>query len=251
LGELLAQSEPRSVDFCQELPGIQAAVLDDGELEAGLSARSWVSGFWYGGSAALPQDVTATYAAAWLPNGIYFYMRVVDPRAAAGSTVSAHCGPGVEFYVDADGRYSAPPLYDDPGSTHVLVAAPMAGGPPPLAQKSRGIGPLGLWAGAFGGRRVEDAYVIEAVLTAADLDLAEWSLGPGSSVGIDFALNVASGTLPSLAELDCSGRLGQSVLQAAPEPCDCTGYDEARCLAEDCRAPWLNVLAFCNPTLLP
>src|SRR4029077_15936789 len=112
-------------DYCLQLPALPQAPQFDGVLDCGpslidLPAIGWTA------SQALPSDNHARYAAAWRPDGLYFYVEVDDMLRlpALASDVDPWCGDGVELYADSNGNYVSAPDYDDPGAMQLLAVAP-------------------------------------------------------------------------------------------------------------------------------
>jgi hypothetical protein len=112
-------------DYCLQLPALAQAPALDGVLDCGptlidLPALGWNS------SQSMPSDTHARYAAAWRPDGLYFYVEVDDPLrlSALASDVDPWCGDGVELYADADGKFYSAPDFDDPGTMQLLAVAP-------------------------------------------------------------------------------------------------------------------------------
>ena len=230
-------------DYCLQLPALPQAQILDGTLDCGptlidLPVMGWNS------SGSLPSDNHARYAAAWRPDGLYFYVEVDDPvlLPALASDTNPWCGDGVELYADADGKYSLAPDFDDPGTMQLLAVAPARDASTMLAEDalyhSRSNARAYIWDKA---RHVMVArtggYALEAFIAAADLELDTWQLAAGGSVGFDIAINVS---IPNEAaqKVECGYNLGQYYLRLSRTPCS----------NDNCR-PFSNVAAFCNPVL--
>lgn len=189
-----------------------------------------------------PPDATAQYAVAWRPDGLYFFVRVLDPSLVpAEPSEFSWQGDEVELYMDSDGTYAAPPAYDNPGARQITIAAP------PDAQSSAARaqlwfpGALGTtdWSStAFRAYGTPDGYVVEAFVTGPDLGLSTLTLAEGGRVGMDLSIGVS---YPADRGADAGGsgnRLGQYYLRVA-DP-DAGGG-----------VPPFNPRAFCSPTLAP
>jgi hypothetical protein len=142
----------------------------------------------------LPADVWARVAVAWFGRGLYFFVHVNDPtRDPAPAGLPAFCGDAVHLFVDTDGRYAAPPRYDEPGTRQFQVAAPSNG-----TQTSRRGDVYGFnsYVGPFTSTRfvatpVKDGYTVEAFIDGADLGVAGWALSEGERAG--YSLSVTLG----------------------------------------------------------
>jgi hypothetical protein len=237
----------RALDFCEQLPELPDEPVLDGELDCGPQLRDLPQRGWTG-TGALPAEQRARYAVAWRPNGLYFFVEVDDPerRPAPASEGKPWCGDGVELYADADGRFTAPPAYDDPGTMQLLAAAPAPSDAvaraPDVRFHTRSEADVGEWSDARHGTWPRDGgYVLESFVTAEELALTELHLTAGGRVGIDVAIDVsvASAAGDQTGQADCGFRAGQYFLRVAAEPC----------ASESCR-PYTNVSAFCTPMLL-
>ena len=241
----------RALDYCEQLPALREEPVMDGQLDCGpelvdMPQRGWT------GAGEPPANQRARYAVAWHPNGLYFYVEVDDPERLPASQQEGRpwCGDGVELYADADGRFSAPPGYDNPGTMQLLAAAPAqqpdAPRAPDVRFHTRSEAEQGAWSGARHGMWPRDGgYVLEGFVTAEDLDLPRLALAVGRRVGIDVGVNVSFASTDTPAEsdadagaADCALRAGQYFLRVASEPCS----------LETCR-PYMNVGAFCTPML--
>lgn len=226
-------------DYCQTIPALPAPPVIDGALDARLNLVS-ITPLGWSGSTPEPGHTTASLAAAYRPDGLYVFVRVVDPNRlppAAGGY--AWEGDGVELYADDDGMYLAGPLYDDPGSVQIITSAPgddstaVASG-----QRFRDTVDLGPWTSSgFRAFPTSDGYVLEAFLTAADLDLPGWSLSSGGQVGFNVSINVSGLDEQVGTDAGLQGsRLGQYFLHVGGDAC--------------AGRPYCSSTAFCNPRLV-
>jgi hypothetical protein len=231
-----------ATDYCSEIPELKSEPKIDGHQECGptllpLSPRGWTS------DSALPTDQSASIAVAWRPNGLYVYVQVKDPLRIA-SIGSPWCGDAAEIYLDADGTTKHPAQYDSPGAIQLIAAAPAQDGASSETGDQRYRAPIknpvGRWSSPRHGIfATEDGYVLEALVTAEDLDLPALMFKRGTSIGFDIGINVSVGTASANGdEQDCPKRLGQYFLRVWDGPC--TG--------ESCR-PYLDTRAFCKPKL--
>jgi hypothetical protein len=225
-------------DACTALPRLTGTPVIDGLPDCSVALSPLTPVGWTGGAAE--PDVVAQYAAAWLPGGLYVYVLVTDPSAVAPRpSEPVDSGDGVEIYFDADGRYDSPPLYDEPGTRRIVVAAPVdATATAPrveiftdrarageVASERR----YGVFPRSFG-------YVVEAFVTARDLGLSSLGLSAGGSVGWGLALDVS---YPDASTTGPDGhRLGRYFLHT----------DAA---SAGSGVPVDDVGAFCTATLMP
>jgi hypothetical protein len=228
--------EPMSnPDYCNGFPALGSVPVLDGEIDCALTLAPVVSARWTG-PGVLPSDISAQYAAAWYPNGIYVYIDVTDPtREPAPDPNNPYCGDGVEIHLDNDGLFSSAPRYDNPGTIQLVAMAPMND------TESRSVGSmyrdtnrLGDWNPTrFATYPRPGGYRLEAMVTAEDLGLTTWDLMVAGRIGFDLSINV-SGT-PS----GCGTRLGQYFLRIYTA-------GSAPCRGE----PHCDVRAFCTPELI-
>jgi hypothetical protein len=134
------------------------------------------------------------------------------------------------FRVDADGIYGAPPAYD-PATRQIIIAGAVSGRT--ARAETYAVPPTGVtWTSTqFASFPAADGYVVEALVTAADLGIPSWDLVSGNKVGFDLGLNL-SGATPDAGTQGT--RIGQFFLKAEATP---TGH------------PFQSVTAFCNPVL--
>jgi hypothetical protein len=229
-----------AVDPCTTVPRLPDPPVLDGRLDPCLVPSPITPVAWT--DTGVP-NVTARAAVAWRADLLYVYIEVDDPALhPAGMTDDAYCGDGVEVYVDDDGTFAAAPDYDVPGTSQLIVAAPVNESSV-STQASR-------WAAGAGelpwpGRRMvmrgrPGGYALEVFVDANALGLSSWSLAAGDRVGFDLSINVstADGT-PTGDPADCGSRLGQFFLAATPDPTPCGGL------------PFCDARVFCRPTLAP
>jgi len=217
-------------DWCTEVPELPAPPVIDGELECGLITRLVAPQAY---NLTSTPDSTVEYAIAWSADGLYFYAAVHDPvilPAPMGDPPWE--GDSLELYVDSDGVYGAPPAYD--AATRQLVIAAPDGAMVSTRAEVYAVPPTGVaWTSKqFAAYPRPDGYVVEAVVTAADLGLASWPLAAGSHIGFDLGLNVSAETADGGTQ---GTRIGQYFLRVDPSA---TGH------------PFQNVAAFCNPALV-
>jgi hypothetical protein len=227
-----------STDYCTTLPSLPEAPVIDGVVDCSLPLIAIVPVGWTGGAAA--SDATAQYAAAWRPDGVYFFVQVHDPTLVpADPTEPAWQGDAVEIYVDSDGVFAAPPAYDNPGTRQFVVSAPSSS----QASVARGeihytgsTGTIAWTSTQFRAYATTDGYVVEAFVAGPDLGLSPLALAPGGRVGQDLSIDVS---YPADRGPDAGGfgnRMGQYFLRVG---------------APDAGAglPPFDVRAFCTPTL--
>ncbi len=223
------------VNYCTALPFLPAPPVIDGVLDCGPTLIPIVAVGWTG-PGVVPAGNSAMLAAAWRPDGLYFYVAVTCPSLIlADPGEYAWEGNGVELYVDHDGLFPNSPMYDSDGGTSQLVTeAPDSGtSTSTTGEIWRNAAYLGPWTSStfelFG---TPTGYVLEAFVAAADLDLVTWSLSPGGMVGLNVAVNV---TYASPTTTGNNGhRLGQFFMYLGPPPAG---------------GPFSDVRSFCTPTL--
>jgi len=227
-----ASTVKRVSDECTEVPALPVAAFIDGLPECGLPVYD-VAPTDFDGDASAP-DAVASYGVAWRSNGVYFFVRVTDPTAVPPDpSEPASFGDGVELFLDADGVFTAPPAYDNPGTRRFVVAAPSS------ASKAEARGEV--WSGgteiaaswdssSFRAYPKSFGYVVEAFISARDLGLPRVDLAAGSSIAWDLAINVS---YPTPGQTGASGhRLGRYFLHGGTP------------------SPETGVTAFCRPDLL-
>lgn len=225
-----------SSDYLTGLPPLAADPTVDGALEPGLTAVALPLDHWSGGDPQ-PAGFSATFAIAWRPGGLYFFVRVVDPsRYPAPVTDPVWCGDSVELYVDHDGVLDD---YSAPGTRQLIMAAPEDDTTP----RSRGevyanTVLLGTWnPDHFVAVPQPGGYTAEGFIDAADLGLSSWPLQEGQSVGVDISVNVSQDVATTGA---CTQRLGQYFLTVEAMPAPDAGNP----------LPYFNPSAFATPALV-
>ncbi len=187
-----ACSVAQVVDYCATLPFLPAAPVIDGMPDCAIALQTLTPVDWTGG--ATPPDATVEYAVAWRPDGLYFFVRVHDPSLVpAEPSEFSWEGDGVELFVDSDGVYMAPPAYDTPGTKQFTIAAPGdARSSVARAEVWSGSpGPLAWTSSAFRAFGAPDGYVVEALVSGADLGLSSLTLAAGGTVGMNLSIDVS------------------------------------------------------------
>ena len=222
------------VDYCSALPSLPAPPVIDGRLDCGPALLPIVPVSWTG-PGVVPAGNSAKLAAAWRPDGLYVFVEVTDPELIpADNGDPPWYGDGAEIYVDNDGLFPNSPAYDTANTTVQLVteAPATATSTSQIAETYRAQNASGPWTSttfeAFG---TPTGYVLEAFVTAPDLDLTTWALAPNQNIGFDIAVNVS---YPSTTPGTQGHRLGQYFLFVAPPPAG---------------GPYVDVRSFCTPTL--
>jgi hypothetical protein len=209
-------------------------------VEPGLPLRPVNPRGWTG-DVPLPAHVSAEYALAWLPSGLYAFVSV---RGVEGTPAPLdqhpYCGDAVELFVDTDGLYENPPAYDAAGTMQFVAAAPGSDPSAHRGRRYRQTAVVSEWqATSFGTFRTGSGYVLEALVTAEDLDVPAWSLTAGGGVGVSLAIDVGATDDMTLPANACGSRLGQYFLHVP------TGATET------CSAPYCSTSAFCPASLAP
>lgn len=202
---------PASLDVCTAFGALPAPPVIDGVLECGVPL--WTMPVVVAsGPGPLPANVGATVAAAWRPDGLYFFVTVTGAgpdRYPAPSSEVAWCGDAVELFVDHDGVFPNAPSYNDPGTAQLVAMAPAATDQVSTSgQVFRDGALIEAWNGQFVAHATDDGFTVEAFVTAADLGLTSWTLGAGDNVGLDISVDLGSSQDPG----DCA-RLGQFTIQ--------------------------------------
>ena len=228
-------------DYCTTLPSLPVAPVIDGTADCNVALQPMPELGWTGGSTV--QDAHAEFALAWRPDGLYVFVHVRDPSLVpADTTRSVWQGDALEIYVDADGAYTAPPAYDNPGTRQLVVGAPTtaAGSAARGAQYAAGHAEVeGVWSStAFRAYGRSDGYVIEAFIAAADLGLSTWKLAAGGKVGIDLSIDVSYSADQGADAGGFGNRVGQYFMRL--------GQVNGTSVL-----PPFDVRAFCNPSLVP
>jgi hypothetical protein len=188
---------------------------------------------------SLPADASMRFAAAWFDGGLYVFAEITDPnRYPALGSDDVFMGDGIDLYVDHDGVFNAPGVYDDPGTRSLAVAAPVDAAT--SSTRAEIYMPF-VYIGSWGGGEciavpTAQGYRIEVMITAATLGLSSWSPSPSAPLAFDLGHNVS---FPA-GETSIEGRrLGHYFVQAA---------DGADGDFED--YPFYNSGVFCSPTLV-
>jgi hypothetical protein len=232
-------------DYCQQIPELPTDPVIDGRVDADLKVVELTPVGWTAkdGSSMPPAQNTASYALAWRPNGLYVYIRVVDPnRLPAPLGPNIWQGDGVEIYVDDDGTFAHAPKYDNPGTIQLIAAAP-SDDVHPVAAAWRwrdGSSDEGQWTSKqFSTFPTANGYVFEGLIQRDALDLTNWTLASGGKVGVDLSINVSALDNQLDAGVPLDGyRLGQYFLR--------TGQDNGSCAGR----PYCSASAFCTPDLI-
>lgn len=209
--------------YCERIHRLASAPVIDGVLDAGLPLQDLAKTFVRIPAdnppefSTLPSDVSLRFAVAWFDTGLYFFGEVTDPdRYPALVSMDEWLGDGFEVYVDHDGVFAAPGVFDNPGTRTLTVAAPANDTDPStrggIFRPGTRQGP---WRGDFIAVPKGYGYDVELVVVAADLGLKTWNLQPGDSLGFDLSHGVS---FPA-GEVGSEGRrLGHYFLQIAPNP---------------------------------
>lgn len=229
-------------NYCQSIPRLQRNPVIDGVVDSDLNLVALTPAGWTG-QGSLPDHTTASFALAWRPNGLYVFMRVVDPnRLPPKDGRPIWEGDGAELYFDVDGLFPTAPTYENPGMIQIIVAAPADDTTPSTAsQRFRNATPQGAWMSArFAAFPSADGYVLEGLLQADAVDATALVLQSGNVVGIDLGVNVSvldEHVGDAGATLD-NRRLGQYFLHVTDPVNGCGGQ------------PYCTPAALCTPTLV-
>jgi hypothetical protein len=226
-----------ALDDCTGIVRLPAPPVIDGVLDCGVPLWRMPLQGW-SGPGTIPPTVLANLAVAWRPDGLYFFVSVTGlgpMRYPPPAGTWPWCGDGVELYVDDDGQYSNPPLYDNPGTIQLIAEAPSN----MITSTSTGVRyrdgmEVAPWTGGFTVVRTGDGFDAEAFVVASDLDLSTWTLAANGAVGMDVAVDIGD---PANQTATCP-RLGQFSIQLPVTDASCP---KAAC----------NVNEFCTPQLEP
>lgn len=204
----------------------------DGALEEGLRLHPFEPKDW-SGPEPLPEGFAVAYALAHRPDGLYVFVRVEGTGVhPAPETSHPYCGDAVEIFVDSDGVYDEPGRYDAAGSMQFVIGIPETTSSSPRTRLYRQTVTVrdadSLDRFAF---RTEQGFAVEVFLRAHDLDLDEWNLAPGRTIGFNLAIGLGR-TLDGSETDGCAGRLGQFFL----------AVDQANV---DCPYPYCSTASFC------
>jgi hypothetical protein len=186
-----------ALDFCTVLPALASPPTIDGVLEPGLTLRAIDPAEWFGAGTGIPAGQSARWAAAWRPDGVYVYVEVVDPtRLPAPAGEFRWCGDGAEVYVDDNGLWLNPHVYDDPGTRQLVVAAPADGttvvhGGEAWCSTCGDTVPRQLPGAPFVAVPRQGGYAVVTFVGAYEIARSTWSLAAGDHVGLDVAVNVS------------------------------------------------------------
>jgi hypothetical protein len=232
-----------SLPYCDTLHRLETVPLIDGVLDRGPPLQDWAPvGFVPdNGLGAEYQsktsEVSARFAAAWVESGLYFFVVVTDPDMNPAPLGDLEWrGDSMEIYVDHDANFASPGTYDAVGTRQFIIAAPAdmtsdgdrAGSFEPETR-------IEDFSGQWVSKVSAGGYVVEALVSASDLGLSDFSLSVGSSVAFDLSHNIS---LPLGESGDQANLLGQYFLKIAePE----TGSEEDY--------PYTNSAVFCTPEL--
>jgi hypothetical protein len=225
-------------DYCAALPALTHPPQIDGALECGLTLAPVPPAGWRGPSDAPGES--ASYAAAWSPQGLYVYVEVHGGSAPHTAEQPIFCGDAVELFVDSDAQWNDDGSYDPSGTMQFVIAAPAIGAAAPAMDAQRFVQgkPQGAWVTpALRVSALADGYSVEALIGGADLGLWQWSPATqlGFSIGLDLAPAAgAAGPSPS----GCAEQAGQFFLRVTDPHADCDG------------GPWCDTHAFCSAQLL-
>jgi hypothetical protein len=226
----------RATDYCSALPRLPAVPVIDGALDCGLPLMRMPHAAWNG--ASTPSEAHRTQLAfAHRPDGLYVYIEVRGQAPAPHPELDPiYCGDAIELYVDADGVLAADGSYDVPGTMQFVVAAPASLAAPNTHAE---LFTSGVWQDTWLSTQyqlvwLEDGYVLEALIAAADLGLPSWA--PATAIGIDVVIDVAGAA--GSPDLRCGLQLGQYFWRvSALTPSGCDGE------------PWCDTRALCTPQL--
>lgn len=228
---------PPTLDDCSGIVALPAPPVIDGVLDCGVPLWPMPLQAW-SGSSPPPSTVEAKLGIAWRPDGLYFFVRVTGlgpTRYPPPPSTDPWCGDAIELFIDNDGMYANPPLYDDPGTIQVIAEAPSD----TMTSISTGATyrdgtEIAPWTGQYTVVRTNDDFDGEAFIVASDLGLSSWSLALNGEVGMDVAIDLGD---PAAQTSSCP-RLGQFTIQD-PDT-------DASCSVAAC-----NVYEFCSPQLVP
>ncbi|HVU01260.1 MAG TPA: hypothetical protein VHE30_05895 [Polyangiaceae bacterium] len=227
-------------DPCARVSRLPASPTFDGLLDCGLEAHPIPTT----NSLGDVQGSSASYAVAWRPDGLYFYVEVKTSRVVpAASADPVDLGDAVELFADADGTFPPPPPphYDATGTRRLVISAPENR----VASRAQGeidahlqVGFPKPWLSTlFRAFPTNDGYVVEAFVVGADLGVSPWLLSAGNEIGFDVGVDVSSEGADAGTD---GGRPGGRYF---------VSFAGAGHTVDD--APDVNPEAFCKPTLDP
>jgi hypothetical protein len=165
-----------ALDYCAQLPALTHPPQIDGIVECGLTLAP-VKPVGVRGLTDAPNQ-SASYAAAWSPQGLYVYVEVHGSAAAPHPPDQPiFCGDAVELFVDSDAKFDDTGAYKTNGTMQFVVAAPAPGAAGAMdAQRFVQGKPQGAWVTpALRVSARSDGYSVEALIGGADLGLWQWS----------------------------------------------------------------------------
>lgn len=227
-----------SVASCDALPRLAHEPFIDGELECGLALTPMPTNVY---TNALPEWAGASYAVAWTPAGLYFFVRVRAARRPTPYDGSRYdfCKDGVHLFVDTDGAFAEPTLYDVPGTRMFAVVAP-----PTDTEALRFGHTYDSWdqLSPWDERRIvavplDEGYAVEGMISAEDMGVDAWTLATGATVG--FSISVAYENIEPDPSDSCN-KMTEFWLQEASLP-------SPRGAA--CFSPHCNTSSFCRARL--
>jgi hypothetical protein len=234
----LCSLPPPQADYCERLPRISAPLID-GQLDCGLElqpvstkTRSFPS---------LPLGTSAEYAAAFSAEGLYYFVKIrklgLHP---ANPDDLLFCGDAVQLFADSNGQHPDAPNYDVPGTAQFVIRAPAPD------QRTARVGSVYVYAppetdtvtpwssSSFVAMTTEEGYVVEALVTGADLGTPLWQPRAGQHAGFNVWICVGGERISSN---DCGNRVNDFGLRLAP----------GDALV---RVPHFDTRAFCDPILV-
>ena len=221
-------------DFCSKLPQLPAVPSIDGVMECGLALRPLEPLGW-NGAGPMPAK-SGELRGRVATEGLYIYVHVAtQPVASHPTDQPLYCGDAVELYVDGQGAADDDAGMYGMGTMQFVIAAPSASASMDAARFSNGV-PQGAWiSNDFHTSSTPDGYNVEALFTAADLGLWQWT--PSDRIRFSIAIDVAGAA--GDADLHCGLQAGQYFLKVSDATPGCKGE------------PWCDVRAFCSAGLLP
>ncbi len=238
----LGGADPGPIVHCDSIRPLEDAPVLDGHLDPGMYLEE-VTPVGFRATEMPPPDFPQGhemhFAIGWRPNGLYFYVEIIDPDYnPALDADQVWMGDAVELFVDHDAVFETePPFFDSVGTRQFFVASPSNDGT--NSQRAEWRIPVGYyfeWEDGWIGVPTENGYAVEAFIDRVLLGLDAWSLSAGQRVGIDLAHDIS--LPPGQTSVD-GNRLGQYFLQIADPP---TGNDEDY--------PFNNEAVFCVATLI-
>ncbi len=235
------------VDYCTGVPSLPAPPVIDGVLDPCGPALVAMTPVGWNGPPPLPPfppGNSASFAAAWRPDGLYVFIAVTTPADFPADDASPlFYGAGVELFVGGHGTTMAPPTFDNPGEIQLVVASP----PDSVTEGQRAEGfrnaaDQGPWTSTrFGTFPTPAGFNFEGFVVASDLGLPTWALQASDIIGFDVAVDV-SFTMEATTGTQ-GHRVGQYFFHQAPAD---AGADAAVI-----GAPYSDPRSWCAPALGP